>query len=380
MEEAPIAQIPNKEEIINTEQKIFELISDKGNKFILTFNNSKSTSLLISAIFDTGLVKKFFEAEYTLEKIKDNKAFSIYDSIDEILMELFPLIEEGKVYLKENEGNIIKIEFYLPFKKYKNLDFIINEKKKTSTEIIDELYNIIFIQNKEINNLKSKFDEVKEKFNKINDNNEKLIKEYTELNQRIIKIEKENAIKENMIINTKSSMFNSIEDIDFIIKRLKYDKKLKEKKILLNLLFKATKDGQNASDFHRKCDGKVQQLIFIKTTEGEIFGGYTKIGFRSRGNATKDNNAFVFSFLTKKIYNVKKDKNAIWDSKEYGPCFYSNGNYVFYIPSKMFDDNSNTCTLSESHFEGMSYDYELNNGEYNFNIQEIEVFQVLYSY
>ena len=45
----------------------------------------------------------------------------------------------------------------------------------------------------------------------------------------------------------------------------------------------------------------------------------------------------------------------------------------------MFDDNSNTCKKSESHFEGINIDYEINNGEFNFNIQEIEVYQVLYN-
>ena len=353
MEEAPP---------VKKEQKIFELISDKGNKFIITFKTVKSSSLIITAIFDDGIIKEFYEAEFTIEKIKENKAFIIYDTIEEILAELVPLTEEKKVHIIEEELNLIKVKFDLPLQKYKNLDFILNEKKKSNEEKIDDLYNIIIGQNKEIKNLKLNLDNIKNDIKNLENN----------LNQ----LKKGKEIK----IYPESNIIKSNEEIDFILNRLKNsNKRLINKTIFLKLLFKATNDGQNASDFHNKCDGKVQQLIFIKTTEGEIFGGYTKIGFRSRGNAIKDNNAFIFSFVTKKIYNVKYDKNAIWDCKEYGPCFYSNGNYAFYIPNKMFDDNSNTCKKSESHFEGMNIDYEINNGEFNFNIQEIEVYQVLYN-
>ena len=102
------------------------------------------------------------------------------------------------------------------------------------------------------------------------------------------------------MINVNSSIFKSLYEIEFILTKFKNEKKYKNKKISLNLLFKATRDGQNSSDFHKKCDGKVQQLFFIKTTEGEIFGGYTKIGFKSRKEYIQDNNSFCIFFLKKK--------------------------------------------------------------------------------
>ena len=128
------APVPNKE----NENKIIELYSNLGNKFVVNFIN-KSTILFISSVFDNGIVKKFFESEYSLEKIKKNKAFVFYETIEEILSELFPLIDEGKIHLIEDGNNIIKINFDLPFKKFKNIEFIINEKKKTDLEKINEL-------------------------------------------------------------------------------------------------------------------------------------------------------------------------------------------------------------------------------------------------
>ena len=92
--------------------------------------------------------------------------------------------------------------------------------------------------------------------------------------------------------------------------------------------------------------------------------------------AIKDDKSYVFSFDYKKIYNHIKGTDAILHCKTSGPtfyyCFNSNGN---------FNENSNyTSKLSSvnTHFSGFSKDYELNNGEQNFTIKEIEVFKVLF--
>ena len=42
-----------------------------------------------------------------------------------------------------------------------------------------------------------------------------------------------------------------------------------------NLIYRATQDGFEARDFHSKCDNKSDTLIVIKSTNGNIFGGYT---------------------------------------------------------------------------------------------------------
>ena len=374
MYEAPIP-------VNNPEQKIFELTSNKGNKFIFTFKNIESNTLFISAVFDDGVVKTFYETEFPLEKIQENKAFSIYDTIDEIIVELFPLIDNGKIHLTEEEGDAINIKFDLPFKKFKNIDFLIKEKKKAKDEKINELYEIVITQNKEITNLKSKLENVEKNFNELKQTvgnlNELLIDLLNENKENFKRKQFEN----DVITNTRSNIFKSLEEIDFIIDRLKNTQKLKNKKISFNLLFKATRDGQNSSDFHKKCVGKVQQLIFIKTTKGEIFGGYTEEGFYNRDKYYRDNNAFVFSFYKRKIYNIRRDLNAIYDSKSYGPCFAgeSESSWIIYVPSKMLADKSNTCESDKSNFNGITSDFEINNGEKYFNIQEIEVYQILYN-
>ena len=92
-----------------------------------------------------------------------------------------------------------------------------------------------------------------------------------------------------------------------------------------------------------------------------------------------DNNAFVFSFSTKKIYNAKYNKEVIGDFSKCGPMFYAYIGGAIKIPSNMIENSSLTCTISESYFDGMTIDYELNNGEHRFYVQEIELYQILYS-
>jgi hypothetical protein len=364
---------------LTQKERVFELVSNKENKYLINFANKNSSSLFISAIFDDGIIKDFYEEEFTIEKIKENKAFAFHETIDEILSELFPLIEEGKAHLFEDiksETKLIRIIFDLPSKKFNMIELYIEEKKKTDLEKINELYNIVIAQNKAINDLRNNLNNLKNEQTNLGNEFKEMKKKMNNLESSQSQILEQKKYEKNLIINLNSKIINSFEDIAFIIERIKNNKKYKDKTISLNLLYKATRDGGLSSDFHKKCDGKVQQLIFIKTTEGEIFGGYTKEGYRSRNESIKDSNAFVFSLSKKKIYNSKKCQNAIFDDKSYGPYF---SNHMIHIESKMLENRSETCQASDSYFEGIKSDYEINNGEKYFYIQEIEIYQVLFN-
>ena len=75
---------------------------------------------------------------------------------------------------------------------------------------------------------------------------------------RIVKKESEldfvkETIKENLNLNKK------IEEIKFIP------------------LFSTSTDGDSASQFHSKCDGKSNSLVLVKTKAGKRFGGFTSL-------------------------------------------------------------------------------------------------------
>ena len=42
------------------------------------------------------------------------------------------------------------------------------------------------------------------------------------------------------------------------------------------LLYRATVDGFEAAKFHSKCDGKMGTLVVIRSTNGNIYGGFSE--------------------------------------------------------------------------------------------------------
>ena len=48
-----------------------------------------------------------------------------------------------------------------------------------------------------------------------------------------------------------------------------------------NLIYRATRDGPTTDDFNKKCNGKNNQLVILKTKKGLIFGGFTGRGFQN---------------------------------------------------------------------------------------------------
>ena len=44
-------------------------------------------------------------------------------------------------------------------------------------------------------------------------------------------------------------------------------------------IFTASKDGWNASDFHKHCDNEGPSLTIIQSSAGNVFGGFTKFNW-----------------------------------------------------------------------------------------------------
>jgi len=52
-----------------------------------------------------------------------------------------------------------------------------------------------------------------------------------------------------------------------------------------NLIYRASRDGFEASSFHSKCDDKPNTLVIIKSTNGNVFGGYTEQSWNLKSNS-----------------------------------------------------------------------------------------------
>ena len=172
----------------------------------------------------------------------------------------------------------------------------------------------------------------------------------------------------------------------FIFKKLKeiysYNRYIK-----LNLIYRASRDGDYAKDFHFKCDFIGPNLTLIKTKKDYIFGGFTiktwKHLFKDinnedpeNGTELKDEQAFGFYLNEKKIYeNGKKNEEIIYCNSNYGPCFK---NFFFKVFDKCFEKGGICGNIQESNFIGIEQDFEYNGGEQNFEVDEIEVFQIAF--
>lgn len=137
------------------------------------------------------------------------------------------------------------------------------------------------------------------------------------------------------------------------------------------LLFRSSRDGDSANKFHTICDNHSKLIILVETKQGLRFGGYTSSKFKGTAHMKKDNNAFLFSLDKKKVYNIIPEEYAIYCYPNSGPSF-SNGS--LHIPDFFFEKPGRTGPVGGPfQFEK---DYELNNGEKNFFVQKLEIFQV----
>ena len=139
-------------------------------------------------------------------------------------------------------------------------------------------------------------------------------------------------------------------------------------------IFDTKQDTHNAGAFHQKCDNKGTTVVLVKTNSNNRFGGYTS---ESQGRSSEayayDSSAFLFSFDTKKKYNVNTPNYAIYCNATFGPTF-GNGHDLHI--SNYGPQNNNNYT------NGMAYPletiHELNKGTKNFIAEIYEVYQIIY--
>lgn len=149
---------------------------------------------------------------------------------------------------------------------------------------------------------------------------------------------------------------------------------------MFNLLYRASRDGFRATDFHFKCDNRPNTITIIETTKGYIFGGYTEACWTSNENYCHDPNAFLFSLVNPLnkpfLCKISVPQHAIYCQKEYGPLFGSGCDLEI-----CSDSNSSSKSNSELLSYEVPSDMKNSNGIYfcdskYFQVKEFEVFQV----
>ena len=169
-------------------------------------------------------------------------------------------------------------------------------------------------------------------------------------------------------ISVKGDIIHNTEELELITRKINKS----NKKITLNLLYKATVDSDKAKAFHDKCDQAQSSLVLIETDKGKRFGGFTTCSWAGECEEKKDEDAFVFSLDKMMTYDNIQGEDAIGCYPKFGPIFLG-------CQIRIYD---NAFTKGGTTFEkGLNYnteeDYELTGGERIFNVKEIEVYEVI---
>ncbi|XP_062501310.1 uncharacterized protein LOC134178448 [Corticium candelabrum] len=168
--------------------------------------------------------------------------------------------------------------------------------------------------------------------------------------------------------------------------------KTEDKRVLLSwlsgkmnwrLIYKASRDGFRAANFHRCCDNKGETISVIHTTGGYLFGGYTDVPWTSASGVYKQSSqSFLFAFRSSSLGNtavkatIVNSDHAVIHNSSYC-CIFGRGYNI------NIHDSSNTNSISSSNWsngEYYSYPPGVTSNKYwlvgqeNFQTQDIEVF------
>ena len=76
-------------------------------------------------------------------------------------------------------------------------------------------------------------------------------------------------------------------------------------------LYQGTKHGFRAVDFHSRCDNKGATITIVRTSTGNIFGGYASLPWGGGSSYTNDSKAFLFSVSLAAKYEVTMASYAL---------------------------------------------------------------------
>ena len=390
------------------ENKIGKLEDDTN---IIRLEHEKIKNEMKRVLDEATNLRKENELYKTENASLINKNANLENKIKEFKVQLLNSQNEIKKYKDEN--NALRNQFANIqndsniFQTQNNKLLKIKEEYETN---IQSLKNSIDQMNKENESLREEIEELKQNFNIVSNDKESLVNDINILkttleNQQKASINEDEIkrlIEENSIFRIKAQenelLKKQIEDLQYQIQmsqeKEEYDennevkgdiihdmrelemitKKINKenKKVIINLLYKASADGDRASIFHEKCDNAKSTIVLVETKNGMRFGGYTTCSWSGNCVDKTDTSAFIFSFDKMKTYDNIPGDEAIGCYPKFGPIFLG----------CQIKINDNFFTKGGTTFEkelnfNTEEDYELTNGDREFEVKDIEVYEVI---
>ena len=349
-----------KEELINFKEFQFK---HENKLFTIKISMTSDKQNLYIQSKEEGIFAYIFEIKMSfLELIKFDKIFKTCEDIEDAYNSMVVIFQNEKNGIKEINNDKLILSIYIL-----NLDSTYREKNLELSKKCENKDVIIENLCSQLNELKSINNNLKESINSIMAWKNEMTTEINTLKEKVNNYE-------FRLYKMDSNIINNQKEYDFIIERLKKVNPNKAEIVIgLRLLYRATRDGDAASDFHSRCDKVNNTLVVVKTKEGLKFGGFTSETWEGDDVDKTDNKAFCFSLDKMKIYNCIKGKRAIFASPYSGPAFE---NCIFQIKDKCFEEGGECSDSNTQYYDNQEKEYEINNGGEQFKVEEVEVFGV----
>ena len=138
------------------------------------------------------------------------------------------------------------------------------------------------------------------------------------------------------------------------------------------LLYKATRDGFTDEDFQLKCYGKGETWVIIEDVKGNVFGGYTSIGWTGINPWVRDPAAYVYTLVNP--HGIPPTK---YNPKENSKCISDFGNirfgYDLYIAENSNSNNDSFTNFPVDYIDTTGKGRTTFTGDLHFQSKEIEV-------
>ena len=287
--------------------------------------------------------------------------------------EIQPIQEQNKDLLKVKEIYESQIPILQNNLEQINKD---NEVLKQNITVLSNQNESLIKENNALKNNQQKSSYNEEEINnlmeelnsyRIKAQENELLKKQLEDLQNQIQIIQERQEDED-VKEVKGDIIHDMNELEMITKKINKE----NKRIIINLLYKASADSDSAAVFHEKCDAANNTIVLVETKDGKRFGGYTTQSWRGNCIDKPDTDAFIFSFDKMKTYDNIPGDDAIGCYPKFGPIFLG-------CQIKIFD---NAFTKGGTTFEkelnfNTEEDYELTGGSRTFEVKDIEVYEVI---
>ena len=333
---APCSISKKNEKIIQNKTII---INFKNKPFPLEISLSES-NIIFSIQEKYNLYR--YENVISFQAFKDlNKYFRFFDNLSEIYNDLI----KSNIGIKSEEINQGKLTLLINVNINKNnyeINIILNKRE------LDKYKDIDIIMSNYIE-MKKELDELKQKYS-INSN----------------------LFKESKWLNNNNQYLNLIKE------GIRHQ--LNKEIVGTNLIYRCSKDGDDCSIFHSKCDGISNTLVIGESESNKIFGGFTSQSWDQNEQTKYDDNAFLFQLNKMEIHYAIRGKGGIYCRKDFGPTFGNDHQFNLCFQDSIEGSNREDAYDEKTNsFENNSKKNYIYEGNRIFKLKDFEVFQLYFN-